>query len=124
MKGRRGAATALVLALYLFLVALLGGAVTVAAASAAAAEREYRRSQALALAEAGVEEARWLLRPHDLVPLGSGRYAWAVRQEGESREIEARGEVQGASGARVTRSVRVRLGPGKPARILSWREEP
>ena len=55
---RRGSTLAVVLALYLALGSLLTAAAGVALTSLSAASREYRRSQALALAEADFEKYR------------------------------------------------------------------
>jgi hypothetical protein len=123
--SRRGGAPALILALFLALGSVLLGAVTVAAASNAAAEREYRRSQALALAEAGIAEARAGLPSHGPKDLGAGKYGWTADGPGGERLITARGEVASVSGAIVTRTVRARL---KRARtgwtIRAWEEGP
>ena len=70
---RRGGAPALVLCLFLALGSVLLGATTLAAASNSAAERDYRRSQALALAEAGIAEARAGVAQHGERPLGIDR---------------------------------------------------
>ena len=96
---------------------VLLGAVALAAASNSAAERDYRRSQALALAEAGVAEARAGERPHGPRALGHGRYAWRR----EAGLIIARGEVEAVNGAWVTRTVRARLAGSK---IVAWEEGP
>ena len=122
---RRGGAPALVLCLYLALGSVLLAAVSLAAMSNAAAERDYRRSQAVALAEAGVAEARVGGKPHDLKTLGAGRYAWTAEPANGGQRIRARGEVLSAAGAVVTRSVTVLLLPdGKWGRIAVWEEGP
>jgi hypothetical protein len=118
MSSRRGTTLALVLALYLALGSILLGAVTLAGASRAAAERDYRRSQALALAEAGIAEAQARQAPHGARPLGAGTYSWSATDG----RITARGEVPSTSGATVTRTVTAVLTPG--GRITSWEEGP
>lgn len=118
-RRRRGGTLALVLCLFLALGAVLMGAVGLAASSSNAAEREYRRSQALALAEAGVAEARSGGKPHADKPLGEGTYAWSAQPSQGGRLIIARGEVTSASGARVTRTVRALLAGN---RIRAWEE--
>ncbi|MFN3648270.1 MAG: hypothetical protein ACK47B_01715 [Armatimonadota bacterium] len=123
LHGRRGGTLALVLALYLALGAVLLGAVSLAAASAGAAERDYRRSQALALAEAGLAEAIAGAEPHQSRPLGLGRYAWSVQPQDPGRLVTARGEVESVSGAVVTRTVRALLARSGPGwKIVSWEE--
>ncbi len=114
---RRGGTLALVLCLYLALGSILLGAVTVAVAAQGAAEREYRRSQALALAEAGIAEARSGRLGHGWKALGSGRYTWSRN----GAIVTARGEVIGAAGP-ITRTVRVKLGPG--GSVSAWEEGP
>lgn len=115
----------MVLCLYLALGSVLLAAVSLAAMSNSAAERDYRRSQALALAEAGVAEARAGGTPHDLQPLGAGRYAWSVQPASGGRRIVARGEILSAAGTRITRRVTVLLLPeGKWGRIATWEEGP
>lgn len=119
-RSRRGAsAFALVFCLFLALGAILMGAVTVAATSNAAAEREYRRSQAQALAEAGVAEARSGGKPHGPVSLGEGAYSWSEQRTSGGRLVVARGEVESASGARITRTIRALLSGGK---VKAWEE--
>lgn len=125
-KHRRGSTLALVLCLYLALGAILGGAVTMAATASQAGERDYRRSQALALAEAGVAEARANAAPHGTRPLGGGTYSWSddATRPGE-RLIVARGSARSASGAEVTRTVRARLRKaGANWSIQAWEEGP
>lgn len=124
-SGRRGGTIALVLCLYLALGSILLGAVTLAAAANAAAEREYRRSQAHALAEAGVTEALAGGAPHGDRPLGSGSYAWSREPGTRDPLIVARGRVESASGAPVTREIRARLSAeGRGSRIVAWEEGP
>lgn len=129
-RSRRGGTPALVLCLFLALGSVLLAAATFAAAANAAAERDYCRSQALALAEAGIAEARVGAEPHGPRPLGRGVYSWSEPPaSGDSgsgdRTIVARGEVVSASGARVTRTVRATLQPTPPvARIIRWEERP
>lgn len=109
MKLRRGGTLALVLCLFLALGSVLMGAVALAAASNAAAERDYRRSQALALAEAGIAEAEAGLPPHTDRPLGVGSYGWSSQTSGGELRVTGWGSVTSASGAAVTRKVRVAL---------------
>lgn len=124
-KLRRGAVPALVLCLFLALGSILAGAVALAATSSAAAERDYRRSQALALAEAGLTEARAGLPPHGGRPLGEGTYSWSAAFREGGRLIIARGEVTSASGARITRSIRALLArDGAGRKVRSWEEGP
>lgn len=125
IKQRRGSTLALVLCLYLGLGAILGGAVTMAASASQAGERDYRRSQALALAEAGVAEARVDAAAHGKRPLGEGSYAWSDSTSSEGRLVVARGEVTSVSGATVTRTVRALLHrSGRGWSIQSWEEGP
>ena len=124
-RFRRGSTLALVACLFLALSAVLLGAATVCTASAHAADREYRRSEALALAEAGVAEARAGEAPHPLHALGSGSYAWSVAESGKDRLVTASGTVSSPSGVPVTRTVRARLAPaGGKGQILAWEESP
>jgi hypothetical protein len=122
-RSRRGSTLALVLCLYLALGAILGGAVTMAATASHAGERDYRRSQALALAEAGIAEARVNVAPHGERPLGDGTYSWSATTSSGERLITARGAVTAASGTRVTRTVRARLRKaGSGWSIQAWEE--
>ena len=105
LKCRRGSTLALVLCLYLSLGAILGGAVTMAATASHTGERDYRRSQALALAEAGVAEARANSAPHGDRPLGEGAYSWSATPSSAGRLVVAKGAVRSVSGATVTRTV-------------------
>ena len=124
MKRRRGGTLALVLCLYLALGTVLLGALTMAATASSAAEREYRRSQALALAEAGVAAARAGGPGHGRRPLGEGVYSWSAARAG-GMQITARGEVTAASGTVVTRTVRARLvRSGNGWRVRAWEEGP
>lgn len=109
MRRRRGGTLALVLCLFLALGSVLLGAVALAAASNAAAERDYRRSQALALAEAGVAEAEAGLPSHNDRPLGVGSYGWSSQNSGGELRVTGWGSVTSASGAAITRRVRVAL---------------
>lgn len=121
-RHHRGASTfALVFCLFLALGAILLGAVTVAATGNAAAEREYRRSQAQALAEAGVAEAQNGGKPHGSLPLGDGTYSWSEQSAPGGRLVTARGQVQSVSGATVTRTVRALLAGRK---VKAWEEGP
>jgi hypothetical protein len=124
-RCRRGSTLALVLCLYLALGAILGGAVTMAATASHAGERDYRRSQALALAEAGVAEARADAEPHGARPLGEGDYAWSAAPSGDGRLVTAHGSVRSTSGARVTRTVRVLLRRSSGGwSVEAWEEGP
>jgi hypothetical protein len=116
---RRGSTLAMVLGLFLALGSVLGAAVTLAAVSAGAAEREYRRSQALALAEAGVAEALAGGAPHGPRALGDGTYEWRADPAGGGRRVIAVGRVASGRGREVAREVRA-LVAGR--RILEWRE--
>lgn len=118
---RGGSSLAMVLCLFLALGSVLLGAVTLAATSNSAADRDYRRSQALALAEAGLVEARSGGKPHGPQPLGEGLYAWSSQPGNGGRLIIARGEVDSVQGVRVTRTVRALLAGG---RIRAWEEGP
>lgn len=109
MRRRRGGTLALVLCLFLALGSVLMGAVALAAAANAAAERDYRRSQALALAEAGIAEAEARLPPHGDRPLGAGSYGWSSLGSGGELQVTGWGTVTSAAGAAVTRKVRVAL---------------
>jgi hypothetical protein len=125
LKKRRGSTLALVLCLYLALGAILGGAVTMAATASHAGERDYRRSQALALAEAGIAEARVNAAPHGERSLGEGTYSWSATAAKGDRLVTARGAVTAASGATVTRTVRARLQKaGNGWSIQAWEEGP
>ena len=122
---RRGGALILVLCLYLALASVLLAAVTLAATANAAAERDYCRSRALALAEAGITEARAGVAPHGERPLGQGTYSWSASAVGGGRRVLARGEVVSASGARVGRTVHVLLArSGSGWSIRAWEEGP
>jgi hypothetical protein len=119
---RRGAATlALVLCLFLALGAIMLGAVTVATSAGAASEREYRRTQAQALAEAAVAEAQSGGKPHAAMPLADGTYSWSAQPAPGGRLITARGEVESVNGARITRTVRAVL---SGRRVKAWEEGP
>jgi hypothetical protein len=122
---RRGGTLALVLCLFLALGAVLLGVLTMAAAATGASEREYRRSQALALAEAGVAEALAGRPPHGEQPLGPGSYSWSAEGGEESRRVTARGRVASVSGASVTRTVRARLARRSDRwQVRAWEESP
>ena len=122
---RRGSTLTLVLCLYLAMGAILLGALTVATAARAAAERDLRRSQALALAEAGVAEAQADTAPHEARPLGEGTYRWNARADGSVRLVTAQGSVVSTSGAVITRTVRARLAPaGSGWKVQTWEEGP
>ena len=127
-RKRRGSSLALVLGLYLALGTILLGAVSLAAATAAAAERDYCRSQALALAEAGISEA--CARSAGKTgrgggELGPGRYSWSCSPQGAALRVVARGEVTAASGATVTRTVRALLArSGRRWQVRTWEEGP
>lgn len=121
MSTRRGGTLAMVLCLFLALGAVLLGAVTLAATSNGAAERDYRRSQAQALAEAAVSEARSGGKPHGPQPLGEGLYSWSASSNAGGRLITARGEVTSVNGARVTRTVRALLAGDQ---VRAWEEGP
>lgn len=124
-RHRRGSTLALVLCLYLALGSVLMGAVTMATTAHRAGERDYCRSQALALAEAGVAEARAGALPHGPKPLGAGTYSWTITPPSDERLIVARGEVISASGATITRTVRVRAsGSGRNWKVKAWEEGP
>lgn len=124
-RCRRGSTLALVLCLYLALGAILGGAVTMAATAGRAGERDYRRSQALALAEAGVAEARADASPHSDRPLGQGTYAWSVSPGNGGRLVISHGAVPSVSGTSVTRTVRARLRKTSGGwAIQAWEEGP
>lgn len=124
-RNRRGGTLALVLCLYLALGAILGGAVTMAATASHAGERDYRRSQALALAEAGIAEARVNAAPHGERPLGEGTYSWSATDASGDRLVTARGVVTAASGATISRTVRARLRKaGSGWSIQAWEEGP
>jgi len=123
--NHRGSTLSLVLCLYLALGSVLLGAVTMAATATRAGERDYRRSQALALAEAGVAEARAGLQPHASQPLGEGTYSWSVSASGSDRLIVARGEVLSPGSGPVTRTIRVRASaPGAGWKVKAWEEGP
>jgi hypothetical protein len=125
LRLRRGGTPALVLCLYLALGSILLGAVAVAAAANGAAEREYRRSQALALAEAGVAEAMVGEAPYGGQTLGTGQYSWSSIPTATGRLVTARGQTVSASGVTVTRTVRaVIAGSGAGAKIRAWEEGP
>ena len=125
LKCRRGSTLALVLCLYLSLGAILGGAVTMAATASHTGERDYRRSQALALAEAGVAEARANSAAHGDRPLGEGTYSWSATPRSEGRLVVAKGAVRSVSGATVTRTVRALLRKsGSGWSIQAWEEGP
>lgn len=122
-RRRRGGAPVLVLALYLALGSILVGAVTLAATANAAAERDYRRSQARCLAEAGIAEAIAGLAPHGERRLGAGFYAWSEAPAAGGRLVTARGEVIGAGGIRVTRTIRALLArSGARWQVRTWEE--
>lgn len=123
MRGRRGGTLALVLCLFLALGSVLLGAVTLAAASNAAAEREYRRSQALALADAGIAEAEAGLPAHGERSLGAGSYSWSSRMEGGELRVTAHGTMTSATGAPVTRTVRMALVRSEGGWSVRAREE-
>lgn len=125
LRTRRGGTLALVLCLFLALTSVLLGAVTLSATANSAAERDYRRSQALALAEAAVAEARAGQPAHGEKPLGAGTYSWSETRGSGGRLITARGAVTAVSGARITRTVRtllVRSGGGW--KVSAWEEGP
>ncbi|MGV3724687.1 MAG: hypothetical protein ACO1SX_27635 [Actinomycetota bacterium] len=123
--ARRGSTLSLVLCLYLALGSVLLGAVTMAATAGKAGERDYRRSQALALAEAGLAEARAGAAPHAARPLGDGSYSWSATQSGGDRIITARGEVVSPTSGAVTRPIRVRAtGSGAAWKVKAWEEGP
>lgn len=125
LKCRRGSTLALVLCLYLALGAILGGAITMAATASHTGERDYRRSQALALAEAGVAEARANSAPHGDRLLGEGSYSWSAASSSEGRLVVAKGAVHSVSGATVTRTVRALLRKsGSGWSIQAWEEGP
>ncbi len=120
---RRGSTLAVVLALYLALGSLLTAAAGVALASLSAASREYRRSQALALAEAAIEEARAGLAPHNWRALGVGRYLWSAEDRPAGRVVRAVGEAPQVGGAPVRRTVTAVLQRrGAAWRIVSWED--
>ena len=123
-RRRRGSTLAIVLCLYLALGSVLLGAVAIAATATSAGERDYRRSQALALAEAGVAEARAGAAAHGLQTLGDGSYAWDESITPTGRRVTARGEIRAANGALISRRVTVlfvRSGSGWSVR--AWREQ-
>ncbi len=120
MRGRRGATLALVVGLYMALVAMLLGAVTVAVAGHAAASREYLRSQARWLAEAGIEEFRAGAAPHAARPLGAGRYGWSVAADGRGQVVTATGEAASGSGLVIRCRLLVRVSP--TGVIQAWEE--
>ncbi len=123
--SRRGGTLALVLRLYLALGSVLLGALTMAATANSAAEREYRRSQALTLAEAGIAEAAAGVSPHGSRSLGAGTYSWSASRSRGGMLVAARGEVRSVSGATVTRTVRARLvRAGGRWRVRAWEEGP
>jgi pantoate kinase len=122
-SSRRGTTLILVLCLWIGLGATLSGALAVAGATSAASEREYRRSQALALAEAAVEEARAGLGDHPWSALGSGEYALTSSSApGVAHRVIARGRVISASGVVVSRTVYAAL--DQQGRVLTWKEGP
>lgn len=104
---RRGTAPILVLCLYLVLASMLLGAVTVAASTRSAVERDYRRSQALALAEAGLAEALMREPAHGERPLGQGTYSWTG--DAMQGSVTARGTVLSPTLGKVTRTLRARI---------------
>jgi hypothetical protein len=115
----------LVLCLYLALGSVMLAAIGLSAGTNAAAERDYRRSQALGLAEAGVAEARSGAAPHGLRPLGEGGYSWSAGSSAGGRLVVAHGEVTSVSGARVTRTVRALLArSGRGWSVRAWEEGP
>ena len=124
-KVRRGATLALVLCLFLAMGTVLLGALGMAASAASAAEREYRRSQALALAEAGIAEATAGAPPQGARPLGDGIYSWSSAPSGNGLRVTARGQVTSAAGAPVTRTVRALLTrSGDAWKVQAWEEGP
>jgi hypothetical protein len=121
-RKRRGAATlALVLGLFLALGAIMLGAVTVASMAGASSEREYRRTQAQALAEAAIAEAQTGVKPHAALTLAEGTYSWSEQWTPGGRLITARGEVESVSGARITRTIHAVLSGRK---VKAWEEGP
>ena len=123
-RRRRGTAPILVLCLYLVLASLLMGAVTVAASTRSAVERDYRRSQALALAQAGVAEAIAREQPHGPRPLGPGTYSWS-EPTGGGRLVIARGSVLSPTLGEVTSTLKVHLtAAGDDWGIATWEEGP
>jgi len=125
MRCRRGSTLALVLCLYLALGAILGGAITMAATASQAGERDYRRLQALALAEAGVAEARADASPHGNRALGEGTYAWSAAPSASGRLVTAHGSVRSTSGTEITRTVRALLRKTSSGwSVQAWEEGP
>ena len=123
-RRRRGSTLAIVLCLYLALGSMLLGAVAIAATATSAGERDYRRSQALALAEAGVAEARAGAAAHGPRTLGGGSYTWSETTTPAGRRITARGEIRGANDTVISRRVTALLAPsGSGWSVRAWREE-
>jgi hypothetical protein len=121
----------MVLTLMFALLTVALATLAVVAASAGAVEREYRASQALALAEGGLALARIDAQATRESRAGSGSRRF---EEGEMRwqrtpcsggwELRGSGRVRLPSGAVITREVKAQLRRQGGRSILSdWHEE-
>jgi hypothetical protein len=132
MKARRGGGIALIFVLMFALLTIALGTLAVVAASAAAVERDYRSSQALALAEGGLAAARATVPRAGAAAgfrksrvLEQGVVEWDCTDRGTgSWEVVARGIVTTPRGVTIVRAVRAELRRDHGQwTIASWREE-
>jgi Tfp pilus assembly protein PilX len=130
MRRRRGSGIALVLLLVFSLFVLVASTLAVVAASAAAVERDYRGSQALALAEAGLAAGTAQVRRGAASPsagtrdFAEGESRWRARRGGAGWRVEATGTVVSPRGLTLARTVRAEL-VRRHGRweVTHWREE-
>src|SRR5207248_7136414 len=107
------------------LLAVALTALSVVAATAAAVEREYRSSQALALAEAGLAMPQ--AGAGNPAAAGARRFdegeaSWTRVVRGGGFEVQARGTVTLPSGAKLSRAVRADLERRQGRWVVSdWR---
>jgi len=127
MRLRRGGAVLLALLVMFALLSVALTALSVVAASAAAVEREYRSSQALALAEAGLAMAK--SGAGNPASAGARRFeegeaSWTRAPRRGGWEVQAVGVVSTPTGRKIRRAVRADL-ERRHGRwvVLNWREE-
>jgi hypothetical protein len=105
------------------------GTLAVVAAGAASVERDYRSSQALALAEAGLAAARAEAASGGALkagsrPLDTGTAEWTAANRSGSWEVTARGTVTRPGGTPIVRTVRATLRrEGGRWALADWQEE-
>lgn len=129
-RRRRGGGIALVILVLFALLVLASTALALVAATATVVEREYRGSQALALAEAGLAAATARVGRGGAAELGGsqrfeeGQNRWQATRRGGRWAVAATGTVVTPRGITLERTVRADL-VRRSGRwtITHWREE-